>query len=73
MPSELICNAAFFMSGMNIEELKDRFGIAVSSLEDWYFDLVGCESALQEHFHVQLSDQLYHYQYTHKDHAHLHL
>lgn len=52
MPSELICNAAFFMSGMNIEELKDRFGIAVSSLEDWYFDSVGCESALQDHFHV---------------------
>ena len=32
MPSELICNEAFYMSGMDIEDLKNRLGITVYSL-----------------------------------------
>ncbi len=28
MPSELICNEAFYMSGMDLDDLKDRLGIA---------------------------------------------
>lgn len=32
MPSEIICNDAFFMSGIDIEDLRNRLQIAVSSL-----------------------------------------
>ncbi len=38
MPSELICNEAFYMSGMDFELLKEKLGITVYSLDSWYFD-----------------------------------
>ena len=28
-PAEIICNDAFFMSGMDIEDLKERLGICI--------------------------------------------
>ena len=52
MPSELICNEAFFMSGMNIEDLKNRLGITIYSLDSWYFDDAICQDTLKEHFKV---------------------
>ena len=45
MPSELICNEAFYMSGMDIEDLRERLGITVYSLDAWYFDDSICETA----------------------------
>ena len=51
MPSELICNEAFYMSGMDIDDLKDRLGITVYAQDAWYFDDVICEKTLKEHFH----------------------
>ena len=38
MPSELICNEAFYMSGMDLDDLRDRFGITIYALDAWYFD-----------------------------------
>ena len=38
MPSEIICNEAFYMSGMNLDDLKNRLGITIYSLDAWYFD-----------------------------------
>ena len=52
MPSDLICNEAFFMSGMNIEDLKNRLGITIYSLDPWYFDDAICQDTLKEHFKV---------------------
>ena len=52
MPSELICNEAFYMSGMNFELLKEKLGITVYSLDSWYFDDAVCERVLKEHFHA---------------------
>ena len=52
MPSELICNEAFYMSGIDLEDLKERLSIAVYSLEAWYFDDAVCERTLKEHFKV---------------------
>ena len=43
MPSELICNEAFYMSGMDLDDLKDRLGIAIYSLDSWYFDDEVCQ------------------------------
>lgn len=47
MPSELICNEAFYMSGMDIDDLKDRLGITVYAQDAWYFDDVICEKTLK--------------------------
>ena len=52
MPSELICNEAFYMSGMDSELLKEKLGITVYSLDSWYFDDAICERILKEHFHA---------------------
>ena len=51
-PSEIICNEALFMSGFSLEELNDRLGITVYSLDSWYFDDMLCKKTLLEHFHV---------------------
>lgn len=52
MPSEIICNEAFYMSGLDLEDLKERFHMAVYSLESWYFDDASCRGKLMEHFRV---------------------
>lgn len=52
MPSEIICNDAFFMSGIDIDDLRNRMQIAVSSLESWYFDEALCKRTLMEHFKI---------------------
>ncbi len=51
-PSEIICNEAFFVCGADINDLKERLNITVSSLADWYFDDENCTKCLFEHFGV---------------------
>ena len=52
MPSELICNEAFYMSGMDLDLLKTKFGITIYTLDAWYFDDEICAGTLKDHFHV---------------------
>lgn len=52
MPTEIICNDALMMSGIDVEDLKNRLKIAVYPLEPWYFDEDGCRKCLMEHFKV---------------------
>lgn len=52
MPSEIICNEAFYMSGMDLDDMKNRLGITIYSLDAWYFDDAICGRTLKEHFHV---------------------
>lgn len=52
MPTEIICNDAFVMSGYDIEDLKGRLSMAVYTLEPWYFDDDGCRKCLMNHFKV---------------------
>ncbi len=58
MPSEIICNEAFIMSGMNLEDLKERLGITIYSLDPWYFDDAICTRTLKEHFRVSAMEGL---------------
>ncbi|MDY3773704.1 MAG: DNA mismatch repair protein MutS [Eubacterium sp.] len=58
MPSELICNESFYISGVDVEDLKERLGISVSSLAPHYFDEECCKKALCRHFSVQTLDGL---------------
>lgn len=57
-PSEIICNEEFLISGFDLEDIKNRLQVAVSSLEKWYFDGELCEKSLMEHFKVQALDGL---------------
>ncbi len=57
-PSELICNEAVFMSGLDPEDLKGRLGIAVSALDSRYFDDDAVRRAIFDHFHVASVDGL---------------
>lgn len=52
LPSEIICNDSFIVSGADLEDLRDRLNISISPLENWYFDEDVCRQVLQEHFHV---------------------
>ena len=52
MPSELICNEAFYMSGMDLDLLKEKLGITIYTLDAWYFDDEICARTLKDHFHV---------------------
>ena len=51
-PSEIICNEALLVSGVNLEDLKNRLGIAIYALDAWYFDDQSCIKTLKEHFQV---------------------
>ena len=51
-PSEIICNHSFYVSGVDIEDMKERLHISVFSLDSWYFDDALCARNLMEHFHV---------------------
>ena len=57
-PSEIICNDTFFVSGVNIETLKNYNNVTLSPLEPWYFDDELCVRALKEHFQVATIDGL---------------
>jgi DNA mismatch repair protein MutS len=52
MPSEIICNDAFLVSGVDIEDLKGRLGITVYARESACFEETGCRKCLQKHFQV---------------------
>ena len=53
-PSEIICNEAFLMSSVDIEDLRSRLHICINQLEPWYFDDDACKKALMKHFKVHV-------------------
>ncbi len=52
MPSEIICNHAFLMSGIDIGDIKNRLLISVFELEEWYFHDDICSEVLKDHFKI---------------------
>jgi len=52
LPTEIICNDALLVSGLDIEDLKGRMGMAVYPLDSWYFDDDSCKKVLMKHFKV---------------------
>ncbi|MCQ2501954.1 MAG: DNA mismatch repair protein MutS, partial [Lachnospiraceae bacterium] len=53
MPAEIICNQAFLVSGVDVEDLKNRLQISVSAMDDWYYDEVNVRKLLEKHFHTR--------------------
>ncbi len=51
-PSEIICNDAFLVSGMDVTDLRGRLHISVNALDSRFFDDEGCRRALMKHFKV---------------------
>ncbi len=51
-PSEIICNESFYMSGVDLDDMRHRLGITVYSLEAWYFSDETAETTLKNHFHI---------------------
>lgn len=49
-PSEIICNDAFLVSGIDVEDLKNRNNIVIFSIEPWHFDDHKCKTSLTKHF-----------------------
>lgn len=56
MPSEIICNDAFYICGIDVEELKGRLGISISALAPHYFDEELCKKTLCRHFSIASLD-----------------
>lgn len=52
VPSEIISNDAFLVSGIDLNDLKHRLGITLYSLEPHYFDEEACKKYLLMHFKV---------------------
>lgn len=57
-PSEIICNEAFYISGVEPDELKDRYNVAISDLDNRFFSDDVCRRIIKEHFHVGSLDGL---------------
>lgn len=51
-PSEIICNDAFYMSGVDMDELQNRYHVSVSSLDNRFFSDDSCRKVLKEHYRV---------------------
>ena len=51
-PAEIICNEAFYMSGVDYEEIRYRLNICISALEAWYFSEDTAFKTLKDHFRI---------------------
>ena len=57
-PSEIICNEAFYMSGVDVDGLKERHQVSLSALDGRFFEDELCRKVLKEHYHVGSLDGL---------------
>lgn len=51
-PAEIICNDSFLVSGLSMEDMRNRLRIAVNALDSHYFDEDGAKKLLKKHFKV---------------------
>ena len=51
-PSEIVCNESFYMSGVDLDDMRHRLGITIYSLESWYFSDETTLNAIKQHFRV---------------------
>ena len=52
-PSELVCNDAFLISGIDTDYYRDKQNIVISTLNNDYFDTKNCEKVLCSHFKIK--------------------
>ncbi len=51
-PSEIICNNALYMSGVDMDGLKNRYQVVITALDSRFFGEESCRRILMEHFKV---------------------
>lgn len=51
-PSEIVCNNALMLSGLDLSDLQDRLGIMINTIRDSKFDDQDTRRILTEHFKV---------------------
>lgn len=59
VPAEIICNESLLVSGLDLEDLRQRLGVCVYTLDAWYFDDDLCGRTLMEHFHAKSMEELH--------------
>lgn len=52
VPTEIVVNSSFYLTGIDVEDLKNRLSVSVFTLDNWYFDEDMCKNTLKEHFKV---------------------
>jgi DNA mismatch repair protein MutS len=52
MPTEIVVNSSFYLTGIDVNDLKEKLGICVFTLDSWYFDEDMCVNTLKEHFNI---------------------
>ncbi|SFP94454.1 DNA mismatch repair protein MutS [Lachnospiraceae bacterium XBB1006] len=57
-PVEIVVNEAFYVSGMDLSEYKNRNHVNISELDSWYFADDTVQSVLTDHFHVKKLEAL---------------
>ena len=51
-PAEIICNDSFLVSGISVEDMRNRLHTTVNALDSHYFDEDGAKKLLKKHFKV---------------------
>ena len=51
-PAEIVCNDEFMLSGLDLNDLRDRLGIIINPLGVHYFDEAAANKVILTHFHV---------------------
>ncbi len=52
VPTEIVVNSSFYLTGIDVDDWKNRLSISVFTLDNWYFDEDMCKNTLKEHFKV---------------------
>jgi len=52
MPTELVCNDGFLMSGFDVDDLRNRLHITINALDAWFFDDDSCKNILKKQLKV---------------------
>ena len=57
-PREIICNHAFEISGISLEELRKKYNITITALDNSYFNEKSGNELLKRHFHISSIEAL---------------
>lgn len=53
-PSEIVCNQAFMISGIDTDELKNRYNLIITELGNEVYDDTAATALLEKHFHSSI-------------------
>ena len=56
-PSEIICNDAFCICGMDFDFIKDKVGAVISPVASYYFEKDNCEMLIKEQYNLANLDE----------------